>query len=175
MPSAGRPLSWEILLALRRRGVRLATLTHAAGLSSTGDPALDRALPLPERFEIPAATARLVLETRRRAGRVLAVGTTVVRALEGAVALWGELRPGTGITDLRLSAQHRPVVVDGILSGVHAPGESHFDLMTAFAPAPLLEQACARAEAEGYLAHELGDALVILPGALPAARAAHLR
>jgi len=168
MPSAGRPLSWEILLALRRRGVRLAPLTHAAGLSSTGDPALDRALPLPERFEIPESTARLVRETRGRGGRVVAVGTTVVRALEGAAALWGKLRAGAGVTDLRLGPRHRPAVVDGVLSGVHAPGESHFDLLGALAPQPLLAAACAQAEAEGYVTHELGDALLVLSGALAA-------
>src|SRR5262249_56743905 len=71
MPSAGRPLSWEILLGLRRRGVRWASLTHAAGLSSTGDPALDAALPLAEAFEIPAATARAIAETHGRKGRIV--------------------------------------------------------------------------------------------------------
>ena len=93
MPSAGRPLSWEILLALRRRGVRWASLTHAAGLSATGDPAIDAALPLPEAFDIPAATARAVAETRARNGRVVAVGTTVVRALEGAAQQTRRHRP----------------------------------------------------------------------------------
>src|SRR6185295_14500591 len=72
MPSAGRPLTWEILLALRRRGVGLAAITHAAGLSATGDPAIDRALPLGERFEIPPATVQAVAGARR----VIAVGTT---------------------------------------------------------------------------------------------------
>jgi S-adenosylmethionine:tRNA ribosyltransferase-isomerase len=172
MPSAGRPLSWEILLALRRRGVRWAALTHAAGLSATGDPALDAALPLPERYEIPAATARAVEETRGRGGRVVAVGTTVVRALEGAAAPRddGRLRAGSGVTDLRISPAFRPRFVDGILSGTHAAHESHFALLGAFAPAALLAEAAARAEASGFLTHELGDAMLILPGALAAAR-----
>ena len=163
MPSAGRPLSWEILLALRRRGVRLAALTHAAGLSATGDPALDRALPLPERFDIPAATARLVRETRAAGGRIIAVGTTVVRALEGAWAGQGALVAGPGQTDLRLGPAHRLAVVDGVLTGVHAPGQSHFELLEAFVASPLLHAACAAAEREGFLTHELGDALLILP------------
>jgi S-adenosylmethionine:tRNA ribosyltransferase-isomerase len=163
MPSAGRPLSWEILLALGRAGVRLAALTHAAGLSATGDPALDRALPLAERFDIPAPTARLVRETRARGGRVIAVGTTVVRALEGAVALRGELVAGAGETDLRLGPAHRLAIVDGVLTGVHAPGESHFALLEAFAGSPLLRAAAERAETEGFLTHELGDAMLILP------------
>ena len=169
MPSAGRPLSWEILLALRRRGVRWASLTHAAGLSATGDPALDAALPLPEAFEIPAATARAVAETRARNGRVVAVGTTVVRALEGAAAQHdGIVRAGRGETDLRITPAFRPRVVDGILSGAHAAHESHFQLLAAFAGAALLAAAAAQAERAGFLTHELGDSMLVLPGALAA-------
>jgi S-adenosylmethionine:tRNA ribosyltransferase-isomerase len=170
MPSAGRPLSWELLLALRRGGVGWAAVTHAAGLSSTGDEAIDRALPLRERFEIPAETPLAVAEARRRGGRVVAVGTTVVRALEGAVAAWGELRAGNGETDLRLTPRYHPRVVDGVLTGVHAPGESHFELLGAFAPAPLLDAAASQASAEGYLSHELGDSMLVLPGCLAGRR-----
>jgi S-adenosylmethionine:tRNA ribosyltransferase-isomerase len=163
MPSAGRPLSWEILLALRRRGVSWAALTHAAGLSATGDPALDAALPLAERFDIPASTADAVLRTRRERGRVIAVGTTVVRALEGAAALWGTLRAGSGETELRIADGYRPRVADGILTGMHGAGESHFALLHAFAPGPLLEAASRHAEAAGFRSHELGDAMLVLP------------
>jgi len=171
MPSAGRPLSWEILLGLRRRGVRWAALTHAAGLSATGDPALDAALPLAEAFEIPAATARAVAEARARGGRVVAVGTTVVRALEGAAARnGGAVRAGRGETDLRIAPAFRPRVVDGVLSGAHAATESHFQLLAAFAGADLLAAAAAHAERAGFLTHELGDSMLVLPGALAAAR-----
>jgi len=167
MPSAGRPLSWEILLALRRRGVRWASLTHAAGLSATGDPAIDAALPLPEAYEIPAATARAVAETRARGGRVVAVGTTVVRALEGAAQQHGGvLRAGRGETDLRITPAFRPRVVDGILSGAHAAHESHFQLLAAFAGSDLLAAAASHAERAGFLTHELGDSMLVLPGAL---------
>jgi S-adenosylmethionine:tRNA ribosyltransferase-isomerase len=163
MPSAGRPLSWQILLELRRRGVRVEALTHAAGLSATGDAALDAHLPLPERFEIPAATVAAVAETRRRGGRVVAVGTTVVRALEGAHAQWGELRAGAGVTDLRLEPGHRRRVVDGLLSGLHDPQDSHFALLGSFADAAVLSAAHARALSAGLHAHELGDLLLLLP------------
>jgi len=167
MPSAGRPLSWEILLALRRRGVRWASLTHAAGLSATGDPAIDAALPLPEAFDIPPATARAVAETRARGGRVVAVGTTVVRALEGAAQQHhGIVRAGRGETDLRITPAFRPRVVDGILSGAHAAHESHFQLLAAFAGEELLAAAAAQAERAGFLTHELGDAMLVLPAAL---------
>ena len=163
-PSAGRPLTWRILIEVRRRGVGLAALTHAAGLSSTGEPALDAALPLPERFDIPAATVEAIARTRAAHGRVVAVGTTVVRALEGAAALGGgRIRAGEGRTTLRIDARFRPRVVDAVLTGLHQPGESHFELLTAFAPEPLLRRALAHAEAEGYLGHEFGDSCLILP------------
>jgi len=168
MPSAGRPLSWEILLALRRKGVRWASLTHAASLSSTGDPAIDAALPLAERYEIPAATVRAVTEARSRGGRVVAVGTTVVRALEGAAAKEGGLRAGPGETDLMITPAFRPRVVDGILSGAHAAHESHFSLLAAFAGPDLLAAAATHAERAGFLTHELGDSMLVLPGALAA-------
>jgi S-adenosylmethionine:tRNA ribosyltransferase-isomerase len=164
-PSAGRPLTWRILLAARRHGVGLAALTHAAGLSSTGEPALDAALPLPERFDIPAATVDAVTRTRTAGGRVVAVGTTVVRALEGA-AESGGLRAGEGRTGLRIGPGFRPRVVDGLLTGLHQPGESHFELLQAFAPELLLRAALAHAEEAGYLAHEFGDSCLVLPGSL---------
>jgi S-adenosylmethionine:tRNA ribosyltransferase-isomerase len=166
MPSAGRSLSWEILLALRRRGVGWVSLTHGAGPSATGDPAIDAALPLPERFEIPAATVTAIEETHARDGRVVAVGTTVVRALEGSSAGTGALRSGAGETDLHIDAGYRPRVVDGIFTGVHATPETHFALLGAFAPPALLAAALAAAEACGFVTHELGDAMLILPGAV---------
>jgi S-adenosylmethionine:tRNA ribosyltransferase-isomerase len=165
MPSAGRPLTWSLLLALRRRGVHVAWLTHAAGLSATGDPDIDRALPLPERFDLPAATARIIGEARARGGRVIAVGTTVVRALEGCMALYGELRPGTGVTDLVIDARFRPRVVNGLLTGVHDPSESHFALLSAFASEEVLRGAWTEAMNRGYQCHEFGDTSLILPAA----------
>jgi S-adenosylmethionine:tRNA ribosyltransferase-isomerase len=156
MPSAGRPLTWSVLLGLRRAGVELATLTHAAGLSSTGDPALDAALPWPERYEVPARTLDAIARARARGGRVIAIGTTVVRALESAH------EPGAGVATLRLDARYRPRVVDGLLSGLHVPGESHFELLSAFAPAEQLERAIELAVARGLSSHELGDACLIV-------------
>jgi len=162
-PSAGRPLAPSLLRAVVARGVGVATLTHAAGLSSTGDAALDRALPLPERSDVPAATVGLIEATRARRGRVVAVGTTVVRALEGrAAAHGGRLVPGVATTDLRLGAGHRLAVVEGIFTGMHEPEASHFALLEAFAPRAALADAHAHARAEGYLAHEFGDSMLIL-------------
>jgi S-adenosylmethionine:tRNA ribosyltransferase-isomerase len=164
-PSAGRPLTWRVVLEARRRGVGLAAVTHAAGLSSTGEPALDAALPLPERFDIPAETVAAVARTRAAGGRVVAVGTTVVRALEGAAdAGGGRLRAGEGETSLRLDGHFRPRVVDGLLTGIHQPGESHFELLKAFAPEALLRRAVAHADRVGYLGHEFGDSCLLLGG-----------
>ena len=162
MPSAGRPLTWEILAALRARGVALASVTHGAGLSSTGDPVIDAALPLAERYDISAGTVSAVSRARAAGGRVIAVGTTVVRALEGAARRnRGRLAAGAGWTSLKIGPGFRPRVADGILSGVHAPSESHFDVLRAFAPEELLRRAHAHAEREGYLAHEFGDSMLV--------------
>jgi len=162
-PSAGLPLTWSLLLALRRQGVRLASLTHAAGLSSTGDAALDAALPRPERSDIPASTVEVVNATRAVGGRVVAVGTTVVRALEGRAEMnGGRLVPGEALTDLLLGPGFVPRVVDGLLTGLHEPGSSHFALLQAFAPVSLLKEVAAHAEARGYLGHEFGDSCLLL-------------
>ncbi|MBS2032492.1 MAG: S-adenosylmethionine:tRNA ribosyltransferase-isomerase [Deltaproteobacteria bacterium] len=163
MPSAGRPLRWELLLALRRRGVRWARLTHAAGLSSTGDDALDAALPLRERYEIPEETLFELEAAEQRGARVMAVGTTVVRALEGCATERGRVLAGAGETSLRIGPGFVPRVVHGLFTGMHEPTASHFALLHAFAPGALLRDAHAHAEREGYLGHEFGDSALILP------------
>jgi len=165
MPSAGRPLAWSVLSELRARGVRLAVLTHAAGMSSTGDPDLDAALPMPERFDVPSATVLAVARAHAEGGRVVAVGTTVVRALEGCARLHGgELVAGEGTTDLRIDARFRPRVVDGMVTGLHEIGSSHRELLHAFAGEALLARAWSHAEAAGYLDHEFGDVCLVLRG-----------
>jgi S-adenosylmethionine:tRNA ribosyltransferase-isomerase len=161
-PSAGYPLDAEILLALRSRGVELAAVTHAAGLSSTGDAALDAVLPLAERFSIPERAVAAIAAARAAGGRVIAAGTSVVRALEGrALEQAGVLTAGEGSTTLRLGPGYRLRVVDGLLTGMHDPSESHYALLQAFAPRELLDRALTRAEAWGYAGHEFGDACLI--------------
>lgn len=152
MPSAGRAIPWRVLQRLR-----VATLTHAAGLSSTGDAEVDAMLPLPERYDLPAATVDAI----RSAPRVIAVGTSVVRALEGNHAAHGRLVAGEGITDLRLGDGFRPRVVDALVTGVHEPGTSHWELLRAFADPGRLREIRERAEAWGYLGHEFGDVVVL--------------
>jgi S-adenosylmethionine:tRNA ribosyltransferase-isomerase len=163
MPSAGRALRLPLLARARSRGVEIAWLTHAAGLSSTGDAVLDAALPLPERYEIPAATVAAVAGVRSRGGRVVAVGTTVVRALEGcALVHGGELVSGPGVTDLRIERGYVPRVVGGLLSGIHARDSSHYELLAAFLPPPLDLLYALHAAAGGYRGHEFGDSTLVL-------------
>lgn len=158
MPSAGRPLTWNVLLAMKRAGIAIATLTHAAGLGSIGDAAADRELPWPERYDIPERTAVAIEQTRALGGRVIAIGTTVVRALEASGG-----RAGEGIATLRLDPSYRPIVVDGLVSGLHVPGESHFELLRAFASHARLTRALVIAARAGMSGHELGDACLIVP------------
>jgi S-adenosylmethionine:tRNA ribosyltransferase-isomerase len=174
-PSAGRPLTWGTLTELRRRGVTIASITHAAGMSSTGGAALDGRLPVPERYAIPEKTRAAILSAKERGRRVIAVGTTVVRALEASALDHGGVLTATeGEAKLLIGPGFRPRVVDGLLSGMHPPGTSHFSLLGAFASRTLLDRALAHAEASGYLEHEFGDSCLVLPseesvsaGALP--------
>ncbi len=160
-PSAGRPLTARALGTLRAAGAELVTLTHAAGLSATGDPALDALLPLPERYALPARTARAVEAAKREGRRVVAVGTTVTRALEGNLARFGELTAGTHETDLVLGPSTARRVVDALLTGAHDPQSSHYQLLCAFAPEALLCEAVQVSAALGYLGHELGDSWLL--------------
>lgn len=157
-PSAGFVLSFARLEALRARGVEIAALTHAAGLSSTGDPALDARFPLPEPYTIPAATARAIERARAEGRRVIALGTTVARAIESAAAFDGHVHAGPGIATLRLGPERPPRAIDAIVSGMHDPGTSHHALLESLASRESLLRAAREAEELGYLAHEFGDA-----------------
>jgi len=160
-PSAGFALDWRVLAEMRGRGAEFATITHAAGISSTGDEELDRLLPFDEPYRIPEATARAVRRAKSNGGRVVAVGTSVVRALEHAAAGDGLVRAGEGIATQRLGPSSRLRVVDAILSGTHEPGTSHYDLLRAFLDDATLRRATAELDARGYRTHEFGDSVLI--------------
>jgi S-adenosylmethionine:tRNA ribosyltransferase-isomerase len=160
-PSASFILDWSMLDALRVRGIEFATLTHAAGISSTGDPQLDRRLPLPEPYEIPVATSEAIAAARALGRRVIAIGTTVVRALEHAAQADGSVRAGRAVADQRLGPATRLRVVDAILSGTHEPQTSHYELLGAFIGAARLEQVTRELETHEYLTHEFGDSVFI--------------
>jgi len=161
-PSAGFVLDWQILSAIREHQATFATITHAAGISSTGDEDLDRLLPFDEPYRIPAATAKAVAIARERGGRVIAVGTTVVRALEDAAMEDGQLRAGEGIATGRIGPTTRLRVVDAILSGTHERGTSHYELLRAFLEDATLERATDELDELGYKTHEFGDSVLIL-------------
>jgi S-adenosylmethionine:tRNA ribosyltransferase-isomerase len=161
-PSAGFVLDWHVLAAIREHKARFATITHAAGISSTGDDDLDRLLPFDEPYYIPLSTAKAVELTRQRGGRVIAVGTTVVRALEDAATDDGHLRRGAGVATGRIGPATHLRVVDAILSGTHERGTSHYELLRAFLEDSTLERATEELDARGYRTHEFGDSVLIL-------------
>jgi S-adenosylmethionine:tRNA ribosyltransferase-isomerase len=161
-PSAGFILDWHVLSEIREHRADFETITHAAGISSTGDEDLDHLLPFDEPYHIPEATAKAVEITRRRGGRVIAVGTTVVRALEAAATEDGHLRSGDGVAKGRIGPTTRLRVVDAILSGTHEPGTSHYELLRAFLEDSTLERATAELIAHDYKTHEFGDSVLIL-------------
>jgi len=160
-PSAGFVLSWASIAALKAHGVGFATLTHAAGLSSTGDPRLDARFPLEEPYSIPAVTAAAISRAQARRERVVAVGTTVARALEDAAWANGRVAAGPGLARLKLGPETRLRVVDAILSGTHETGTSHHELLRAFVPDQVMVQIDAQLEAGGYRTHEFGDSVLI--------------
>ncbi len=153
MPSAARPLTPAVLTRLHERGVEVATITLHTGVSSleSGD------APYPEWRRVPRATARAIRRARRRGGRVLGVGTTVVRALESAAAERGEVRAASGWTSLLVEPSHPALTVDGILTGWHEPEATHLLMLEAIAGPELLERSYAEALQAGYRWHEFGD------------------
>jgi S-adenosylmethionine:tRNA ribosyltransferase-isomerase len=160
MPSAGRPFTPELVTSLITRGVRVAPLTLHAGVSS---PEAGEA-PAPERYQVPEGTAELVNLTRRAGHRVIATGTTVTRALETVADPSGSVTSGQGWTNLVLGPGHPARVVDGLITGWHAPGSSHMLLLEAVAGAELVSAAYEEAVLHGYLWHEFGDSSLLLPG-----------
>lgn len=158
MPSAGRPFTHDLLGRLERSGVVVARVTLHTGLSSAedGEP------PLPERFRVTASTAELVAATHAAGGRVIAVGTTVTRALETAAAYDGRVRAAHGWTSLVLGEDRPARVVDGLITGWHAPGASHLHLLEAVVGRERVADAYAAALAGGYLWHEFGDSALLL-------------
>ncbi len=159
MPSAARPFSTGLVTELVTAGVVLAPITLHTGVSSldSGEP------PQAERFAVPAHTADLVGWARRRGGRVVAVGTTVARALETVARPDGSVRAGSGWTDLVLSPDRPARVVTGLVTGLHEPEASHLLLLEAVAGPELVQRVYDAAVHDRYLWHEFGDSCLLLP------------
>lgn len=160
-PSASFILDWRTLQLLNDRGIRIATLTHAAGISSTGDLKLDAQLPFPEPYSISEAAAALIEESRVRAGRLIAVGTSVVRALEHVFSRYGYVRAGTGLATQRMDRNTSVALVDAIVSGAHEPETSHHEMLRSFVDDQLLLKIDNELEVHGYRTHEFGDSVFI--------------
>ncbi|MEU1596121.1 S-adenosylmethionine:tRNA ribosyltransferase-isomerase [Streptomyces sp. NPDC005708] len=159
MPSAARPFTSRTVVELVSRGVQVAPVTLHTGVAS----AEAHEPPSPERFSVPQASARLINAVRAGDGRVVAVGTTAVRAVESAVGADGVVRAREGWTDLVVTPGHGVRVVDGLLTGLHEPQASHLLMLEAIAGREAIDRAYEAALAERYLWHEFGDAHLILP------------
>jgi S-adenosylmethionine:tRNA ribosyltransferase-isomerase len=159
MPSAARPFTDPIVTDLVTRGVVVAPITLHTGVSSqeAGEP------PYAERYSVPPATASLVDAAHAEGRRVIAVGTTVVRALETTADDRGRSHPGSGWTETVVTPERGVRVVDGLLTGWHEPESSHLAMLEAIAGRPLLEASYEQAVAERYRWHEFGDSHLILP------------
>jgi S-adenosylmethionine:tRNA ribosyltransferase-isomerase len=158
MPSAARPFTAEVVARLAAGGVLVAPITLHTGVAS---PEAHEA-PYAERFRVPAATAALVNHVRRTGGRVIAVGTTVVRALESAATPDGRVHPADGWTDLVITPARGVHAVDGLLTGWHEPRASHLLMLEAIAGRPLLTRCYSEALEHRYLWHEFGDTNLLL-------------
>jgi S-adenosylmethionine:tRNA ribosyltransferase-isomerase len=160
-PSSGFVLDWESLATMARSGVRFATITHAAGISSTGDPALDAMLPFDEPYRIPVSTAEAIRQARARGARIIAIGTTVVRALEHAGAVGAAVPAGAGVASQRIDASSRLSIVTALLSGTHEPGTSHHEMLRAFVAEPALQRMDRALDEHDYRTHEFGDSVFV--------------
>lgn len=158
MPSAGRPFSADVVAELERSGVRIATITLHTGVASLEK---DEA-PYEEWCEVPRETAAAVEATRTGGGRVIAIGTTVVRTLESAVNERGRVQPFRGWTDLVITAERGVRAVDGLLTGFHEPRATHLAMLEAIAGPGHVRLAYAAALEGRYLWHEFGDVHLII-------------
>jgi S-adenosylmethionine:tRNA ribosyltransferase-isomerase len=159
MPSAARPFTARLVAELVSRGVQFAPITLHTGVAS----AEAHEPPYPERYEVPEASARLINAARAGEGRILAVGTTAVRAVESAVDAGGVVRARKGWTDLVVTPERGVRVVDGLLTGLHEPEASHLLMLEAIAGRAAIERSYGEALSGLYLWHEFGDVHLILP------------
>ncbi|HEY3831506.1 MAG TPA: S-adenosylmethionine:tRNA ribosyltransferase-isomerase, partial [Acidimicrobiia bacterium] len=160
MPSAGRPVTREVLASLEARGVGIATLLLHTGVASLEA----NELPYPERFRVSRGTARRVNATHAAGHRVIAIGTTVVRALESATGTDGVTHPASGWTGVVITPERGVHAIDGLLTGWHEPAATHLQMLEAVAGRRALEIAYPAAVAAGYHWHEFGDSHLLLPG-----------
>jgi len=159
MPSAARPFTAELVTRLVSQGIAVVPTVLHAGVSSYEE----GETPGEERYKVSSTAAAVINAMRASGGRVIAVGTTVVRALESVTDATGIVHPGRGVTDVLITPQSGVRAVDGLLTGWHEPRSSHLGLLEAFISRDHLEIVYEEAQVTGYLWHEFGDELLILP------------
>jgi S-adenosylmethionine:tRNA ribosyltransferase-isomerase len=158
MPSAARPFSTELVTDLVGQGVAVAPVLLHTGVSSLEG----EERPYPERYRVPRATAAAVDATRQTGGRVIAIGTTVVRALATVTDERGVVHPGRGWTDVVVTPDTPVASVDGLVTGWHEPESTHLWMLESFAGRAALADAYDAALERGYLWHEFGDSHLVL-------------
>jgi S-adenosylmethionine:tRNA ribosyltransferase-isomerase len=158
MPSAGRGFTQEIVARLERNGIQVVPLVLHTGVASLES----KELPYPERYRVPAGTAAAINRARALGRRVVAVGTTVIRALETVAMPEGMVQPGEGWTDLVITPERGLYSVDALVTGFHEPRSSHLAMLEALAGRHHLEVAYQEALEQRYLWHEFGDVHLIL-------------
>jgi S-adenosylmethionine:tRNA ribosyltransferase-isomerase len=158
MPSAGRPLTTRLITDLTAHGVAVLPVVLHSGVASyeSGE------IPAEERYQVPEPTAQAINALRAGGGRLVAVGTTVVRALESAADRLGRVHPTRGVTDLVITPERGVTVVDGLITGWHDNRSTHRLLLEALTDGDLVDLAYAEASSHGYLTHEFGDSLIVL-------------
>lgn len=162
-PSAAFQFTWELVNRLKQKGVSVVPITHSAGISSTGSKEQDRLLPFEEKYHISEKAAIAINSAINSGKRVIALGTTVIRAVESAV-VDGKAMAGTAFTTLKIDRQFRPQVITGIITGMHVPNESHIQILEAFSDR--VYEAYHMAKLDGFLWHEYGDVGLFLTGNL---------
>jgi S-adenosylmethionine:tRNA ribosyltransferase-isomerase len=163
MPSAGRAFSWELLFRLQKKGVRIAYITLHTGLSYLLDDKWHKGPDKNfENYEVPKETAELIRVTKKAGGRVIAVGTTVVRALETVALEKREIEAHSGWTNLYITEDTKLEICDGLITGMHEPEASHLQLLSAFVDKGKLYEAYQDAIKQRYLWHEFGDMNLII-------------
>ncbi|MCB0361262.1 MAG: S-adenosylmethionine:tRNA ribosyltransferase-isomerase [Bdellovibrionales bacterium] len=159
-PSASFQFSWKQLLELREKGVEVTTLLHGAGISSTGNSRLDQLLPLSEWYQVPLSTMRKIESVREIRKKVVAVGTTVLRALQSVY----ENQKLEGLTSLKIKPETQLAYANALLTGMHEPESSHMELLFSFSPREQILRGYQEANALSYRAHEYGDLALLISG-----------
>lgn len=163
MPSAGRAFTWKMIFDLKRRGINTAYITLHTGLSSYMDDKADAMhIASDEEYIISENAAKKITDAKQKGGKIIAVGTTVVKALESSALLTGSVEAAHDYTHLYISADHSLKIVDGLITGLHEPEASHLEMLSAFVSPATLKSAYEEAIKKNYLWHEFGDLNLIL-------------